>query len=144
MEYDYPGNIRQLENIVEHAVTLCDGDHILLTDLPEYLTGGENGPVAHHAPPARLAYTPASTFGPTDDGEERSSFTGSHTVSKAEDAMQTPDTLLTLAQLERDYILRALDVCQRNHTEAARRLGISRSTLWRKLKEHGMDAAAAV
>ena len=55
--------------------------------------------------------------------------------------MLTPDTLLTLSQLEKDYIQRALEICQRNHTEAARRLGISRSTLWRKLKEHGMEAA---
>jgi two-component system nitrogen regulation response regulator GlnG/two-component system response regulator HydG len=55
--------------------------------------------------------------------------------------MITPETLLTLAQLERDYIRKALEVCQRNHTEAAKRLGISRSTLWRKLKEHGMEAA---
>lgn len=116
MNYDYPGNIRQLENIIEHAVTLCEGDHLLLEDLPEYLTGGETGPVLYALP--------------------------AH--SKPEDtSMQTPDTLLTLAQLERDYIRRALDICQRNHTEAARRLGISRSTLWRKLKEHGMEAAAA-
>src|SRR5690606_39101020 len=56
MAYGYPGNIRQLENIIEHAVTLCEGDHILLSDLPEYLTGGEEGPVLH-AP--QLAYTPA-------------------------------------------------------------------------------------
>jgi two-component system nitrogen regulation response regulator GlnG/two-component system response regulator HydG len=55
--------------------------------------------------------------------------------------MITPETLLTLAQVERDYIRKALEVCQRNHTEAAKRLGISRSTLWRKLKEHGMEAA---
>lgn len=58
--------------------------------------------------------------------------------------MQSPETLLTLAELERDYIQRALDVCQRNHTEAARRLGISRSTLWRKLKEHGVSSAGQV
>jgi DNA-binding NtrC family response regulator len=121
MNYDYPGNIRQLENIIEHAVTLCEGDHILLEDLPEYLTGGAEGPAPHVQ---QIQYTPPSGF-------------------KTEDTMHTPDTLLTLAQLERDYIQRALDICQRNHTEAARRLGISRSTLWRKLKEHGMEAAGA-
>ncbi len=50
-----------------------------------------------------------------------------------------PDSLMTLAELEKTYIRKALEVCNRNHTEAARRLGISRSTLWRKLKEHGME-----
>jgi DNA-binding NtrC family response regulator len=121
LNYDYPGNIRQLENIVEHAVTLCEGDHILLTDLPEYLTGGEAGPTIHSvlALPAALPNKEDSTM------------------------MPTPETLLTLAQLERDYIRKALEICQRNHTEAARRLGISRSTLWRKLKEHGMEGAGA-
>lgn len=122
MNYDYPGNIRQLENIVEHAVTMCEGDHILLSDLPEYLSGGEGGP----ASPATLAL-PA----------------GTRNTKTEESEMLTPDSLLTLAQLERDYIRKALEVCQRNHTEAARRLGISRSTLWRKLKEHGMESAAA-
>jgi len=108
MNYDYPGNIRQLENIIEHAVTLCEGDNILLGDLPEYLTGVDN------APPL-LALTKAE-----------------------EKTMQAPDSLLTLSEIERDYIRKVLEVCRRNHTEAARRLGISRSTLWRKLKEHGM------
>jgi DNA-binding NtrC family response regulator len=116
LNYEYPGNIRQLENIIEHAVTLSEGDNLLLEDLPEYLTGGAEGP--------SLYALPAPTF-----GEEKT--------------MLTPDTLLTLSQLEKDYIQRALEICQRNHTEAARRLGISRSTLWRKLKEHGMEAAAA-
>ncbi len=120
MNYDYPGNIRQLENIVEHAVTLCEGDQIQLSDLPEYLTGGEAGPALH----APLALPPGQRNTKTEEPE-----------------MITPDTLLTLAQLERDYIRKALEVCQRNHTEAAKRLGISRSTLWRKLKEHGMEAA---
>jgi two-component system nitrogen regulation response regulator GlnG/two-component system response regulator HydG len=116
LNYDYPGNIRQLENIVEHAVTLCEGDHILLADLPEYLTGDEAGPAMLALPATRNTKT-------------------------EEPDMITPETLLTLAQLERDYIRKALEVCQRNHTEAAKRLGISRSTLWRKLKEHGMEAA---
>ena len=57
--------------------------------------------------------------------------------------MEAPDSLLTLSQLESNYIRKALEICQRNHTEAARRLGISRSTLWRKLKEYGMEAAPA-
>ncbi len=118
LNYEYPGNIRQLENIIEHAVTLSEGDNLLLEDLPEYLTGDEQGP--------SLYALPAPTF-----GEEKTT-------------MLTPDTLLTLSQLEKDYIHRALDICQRNHTEAARRLGISRSTLWRKLKEHGMEAAPAL
>ena len=112
MNYGYPGNIRQLENIIEHAVTLCEGDHILLEDLPEYLTGPDGAPPILALP-------------------------------KSEDpTMEDSTSLLTLSELERNYIRKVIDICQRNHTEAARRLGISRSTLWRKLKEFGMAEAA--
>jgi two-component system nitrogen regulation response regulator GlnG/two-component system response regulator HydG len=113
MNYDYPGNIRQLENIIEHAVTLCEGGMLRLEDLPEYLSG-------ESAPPALFA------------------------LPKTEVTVQEdPDTLITLQELERSYIHKALEVCHKNHTEAARRLGISRSTLWRKLKEHGMAEVVA-
>lgn len=112
LNYDYPGNIRQLENIIEHAVALCEGENIVLDDLPEYLVKpGGTGPQLLYALPK---------------GEEPSMVHAD------------PETLMTLAELEKNYIVKALEVCNRNHTEAARRLGISRSTLWRKLKEHGM------
>ena len=113
MAYDYPGNIRQLENIVEHSVTLCEGDHILLENLPEYLVGSEGRP-----PLLALPRTQEKT-------------------------MEDPDSLIPLSELESNYIRKALEVCNRNHTEAARRLGISRSTLWRKLKEYGMAESSA-
>ncbi len=112
MNYNYPGNIRQLENIIEHAVTLCEGDHILLEDLPEYLLGPDGAPPMLALP------------------------------KNEETIMENPETLIPLSELERNYIRKALEICQRNHTEAARRLGISRSTLWRKLKELGMAEAA--
>jgi DNA-binding NtrC family response regulator len=112
MNYDYPGNIRQLENIIEHAVALCEGEHIVLDDLPEYLV--------KPGAPALFALPKAEDASPGD-----------------------PASLLTLAELEKNYIRKALEVCNRNHTEAAKRLGISRSTLWRKLKEHGLEDAQA-
>jgi two-component system nitrogen regulation response regulator GlnG/two-component system response regulator HydG len=113
MNYDYPGNIRQLENIIEHAVALCEGENIVLDDLPEYLVKAQGGPVLFALPKGR-------------EGEE---IVVDH----------NPSSLLTLAELEKNYIRKALEVCHKNHTEAARRLGISRSTLWRKLKEHGLE-----
>jgi two-component system nitrogen regulation response regulator GlnG len=42
---------------------------------------------------------------------------------------------LSLEEMERRHILRALSVCNGNRTEVCKRLGISRATLWRKLKE---------
>jgi DNA-binding NtrC family response regulator len=116
MNYDYPGNIRQLENIIEHAVALCETENINLDDLPEYLVKAQGGPALFALPKAE---------GTVIDSN--------------------PNSLLTLAELEKNYIRKALEICQKNHTEAAKRLGISRSTLWRKLKEHGIaDNLASV
>jgi DNA-binding NtrC family response regulator len=114
MNYDYPGNIRQLENIIEHAVALCEGENIVLDDLPEYLVKAHGGPVLFALP---------------------------HVEEPVVD--RNPSSLMTLAELEKNYIRKALEICNKNHTEAARRLGISRSTLWRKLKEHGLEDAHA-
>jgi DNA-binding NtrC family response regulator len=121
LQYDYPGNIRQLENIIEHAVTLCEGDNLVLEDLPEYLVmPGKETPL--------LALPPGNGLSNTD------SLTPA--LSTLPDK---PEAIVTLADLEKNYILQALEVCRHNHTEAARRLGISRSTLWRKLKEHQLE-----
>jgi DNA-binding NtrC family response regulator len=37
LNYDYPGNVRELENVLEHALIICQEDTIQLTHLPEYL-----------------------------------------------------------------------------------------------------------
>lgn len=106
--YNYPGNIRELENIIEHAVVLCDGDYILLSHLPEQLVREEGT--------SELLSLPIS-----------------------ENISSNPNTIQTLSQIEKSHITHSLKVLGNNQTEVARRLGISRSTLWRKMKEHGIS-----
>jgi len=53
------------------------------------------------------------------------------------------DELCTLAELEREHIVRVLRACGGRHGEAARVLGIGRTTLWRKLGDYGLDASEA-
>ena len=93
MEYAYPGNVRELENIIEHAFVKCQGDHIDLKHLPVELTAAREDIVSL----ALLAENP-------------------------------------LATLERELIKKVLQQCDREPQLAAKRLGISRTTLWRKLK----------
>lgn len=101
LNYDYPGNIRELENAMERAVTLVETPRILPADLPpEIYEGG----------------IPLLTGGGGDG---------------------FPDNL-TLEELERRYILRVLEKTGGNMTRAARSLGISRSTLWRKVGKYGI------
>jgi transcriptional regulator with PAS, ATPase and Fis domain len=91
LNYQYPGNVRELENILEHACLLCQGDVVRGEHLPWSLRD--------ESPPAPAA---------PDKGE----------------------------QCQR--LLAALEAAGGNRTRAARALGIDRTTLWRRMKRHGM------
>ncbi len=113
--YPYPGNVRELENAIEHAVTLSDGDTITPADLPlafrsaNLLTRGD-GTV--DVRPLRAADSAPA------DARDRDGW--------------------TLAEVEKEHILRVLRRHQGNASAAARQLGVSRTTLWRKLREYGL------
>ncbi|MCP4642505.1 MAG: AAA family ATPase, partial [bacterium] len=101
-EYRYPGNIRELESIIAHAVIMCDGATIRAQDLPDQVRQGI---------PPRLALPDYA-------------------------AQNIP----SISDMEEQLIRAALERLDGNQTEAARKLGISRSTLWRKMKEFGIKA----
>jgi DNA-binding NtrC family response regulator len=105
--YDYPGNVRELENAIEHAVAVADGPAIRPEDLPAVFHAPRLLPEAQDAAPR-----PAAAAADRDGW--------------------------TLAQIEREHIERVLARHRWNATAAARQLGISRTTLWRKLKEYGI------
>lgn len=100
-EYSYPGNVRELESIIAHAVIMADGEQIRASDLPEQVQRGSS---------RRLALP--------DLAEDR---------------------IPTLSEMEAQLIRTALGKLDGNQTEAAKRLGISRSTLWRKMKEYAIQ-----
>ena len=100
LHYDYPGNVRELENAIERAVTLAEGGEITHFDLP---------------PTMREVSVPLL--------REGNAFPYSETM--------------TISQLEAEHIRRVLLHYSGNTTKAAKSLGISRSTLWRKMKEYG-------
>jgi DNA-binding NtrC family response regulator len=104
--YEYPGNVRELENIIEHAIVLAESNEITEFDLPEFMIRN------------RLLLTAPS----------------------AEVINESIDTLLTLAAMEERHIRKALELTKYNYTETSKKLGISRSTLWRKIKDYGIAA----
>ena len=113
--HGWPGNIRELENVIERAVLFADGARIRLDDLPEEIRLGraQAGAVASYASPSS-----------PDGGGPASSPDGLKEQVKA-----------AMSKLERDLIERALKQTHGNVTHAARLLKISRKGLQLKMKE---------
>jgi len=120
MGLPWPGNIRQLENIMERLVLLAEGDTIDLSDLPAEL-GGSPAATPVPAPPG----VDTVRDEPMPEGKLKD-IVKSHTQ-----------------QLERDLIARALDQDGWNVTHAARRLGLSRKGLQLKMKDLGLRQTEA-
>ncbi|MFZ9887527.1 MAG: sigma-54-dependent transcriptional regulator [Myxococcota bacterium] len=112
--YSWPGNIRELENIIERTLLFTDGTVIGPTDLPPDLV-------------AKVRQEPVP----------RMSANGEAGLPRADASMKEIVRLAT-AELERDLIVRALDETQGNVTHAARRLKISRKSLQIKMKDLGL------
>lgn len=98
--YNYPGNVRELESIIAHAVILAEGDTVRAKDLPEMVQYGRS-------PRMALPF-------------------------RAEEGIPT------LATVEEKHIRETLERLNGNQSLAAKKLGISRSTLWRKMREYGI------
>ncbi len=111
MGFDWPGNVRQLENAIFRAVVLCDGDELTLTDFPQI---------------AQSMGVAASVSASGGNG--------------GLPALDASGEMRTLDAMEADMIRMAIEKYQGQMTEVARRLGIGRSTLYRKVSEFGIEA----
>jgi len=112
--YTYPGNVRELRNLLEYAVNFCDGKIIRMRHLPGYIL---------HSPglPGNLAAAPQSQPQPTPPGMPRN----------------TPPE--RWEDVQRTMILDALVKTGGKKQQAAKLLGWGRSTLWRKMKHFGIE-----
>jgi len=112
--HDWPGNIRELRNIIERAIALCLGQEIQLEDLPEQFQHQKTGAANHRA----FNHIPSPTHSPV------------------------PTLARTKDDAERFRITDALRRHQNNRLRAAAELGISRMTLYKKLHKYGMMGSA--
>jgi two-component system nitrogen regulation response regulator GlnG len=145
-QFDWQGNVRQLENICRWLTVMAPGQDIHLQDLPpEVNPHGEPVSVSRAAEKSgRETVIPdvAPALAPAPSGESGSISWADALRSWAQSQLQDGRSdLLSEAgpQFERTLIEVALDECRGQRIEAARRLGWGRNTLTRKIKELGID-----
>jgi DNA-binding NtrC family response regulator len=125
--YPFPGNIRELQNIIERAVVLCRGQTITAEDLPSHVISG--GDLLTARSTGLVSLPGLSVPGASGGG-----------ASSNDDEPWTPMSLeAALREPERRIILRALKANQWNRQRTADQLEINRTTLYKKMKAFGLD-----
>ena len=107
LDYDYPGNVRELENIVAHAVVVAEGPLVHPHDLPPAIRARE-----------------LSTS---------SRVMRSDVASVLAETVQHQDDIPTMEEVEARLLERSVELCGGNLVQAAKRLGISRATIYRRI-----------
>ena len=138
--YDWPGNVRQLENAMFRAVVLADGDELTPAEFPQIAAQVEGFDVTIPPAPPLLLPELSEPLSSAPSIEARDP----HVLRLIDDS----GDVRRLEEIEAESIRFALAHYRGQMSQAARKLGIGRSTLYRKMKDNGIaddmigDAAA--
>ena len=130
--YDWPGNLRQLENAVFRAVILAETDILTVAEFPQIAAKVDGFGIEIPPVPAVLAFPPSREV-------LRVEVRDPHALPLMDDEGE----LRTLEELEAGIIRFALTHYRGHMSAVSRRLGIGRSTLYRKLKDFGLENSMA-
>jgi len=117
LSYEWPGNVRQLEHCIQHMVAVNSGPVLHAGDLPTMLLN-------HMSQPTSDMLAVASAVG--------------YSASPTPNTFTSP--IIPLPELEKRAIIEAMRYTKGDRTMAASLLGIGRTTLYRKLKDYGVEA----
>jgi DNA-binding NtrC family response regulator len=115
--YDFPGNMRELKNALEHAVIMTSTDEVRPEDLPRPMRAGKPGLPSPSAPGAPV---PA----------------GAKSLAALRETWVAPH--------ERKYLTELLEACSGKVDAAAKRAGVNRVTFYRLMKKHGVTVGRSV
>jgi len=121
-EYHWPGNIRELENMIERAVVMGTNSSLYIEELAKIKRLSQKAKLEIPAPSFPLSAYSAEATAKAGGGDTLS-----------------PEQEMTLAEMEREYIRLILTKTGGNQKKAARILGINPSTLWRKIRSYNLS-----
>ena len=124
-QYDWPGNVRQLQNVIHSSVVMSEGPLVTEVTLSQTmkLQPGELESILARS----KSFTPSGTNAPSP--------TNQAALASATDVATSPDAIRPLAEVEKVTIENAIRVCDDNVVKAASLLEVSPSTLYRKIQQ---------
>ncbi len=140
--YDWPGNIRQLENTIFRACVLSEGDVLTEAEFPHIRAqmNGLSGLDAVEDENGNAGQPVSFDASEIESLAVRSAVAELNSAAGLLRALDERGNVRSLADVELEMIKLAIDHYDGQMSEVARRLGIGRSTLYRKLKEYGLDS----
>jgi len=126
--YRYPGNVRELRNIIEYGVNICRGQIIEVEHLPPYILDE----------PTRCYPVSLDADTPILAGRQADGSISNAQQSSVNSNPAIPVKAASWSEIEKQNILEALTQTRGNRSETAKLLTWGRTTLWRKMKEYNL------
>ena len=120
--YAYPGNVRELRNIVEYSANICQEKKVQQKCLPKYLL---SPPIDQHE------------FARQNERPEIAPKTTGPKITEPDQVRQREEGG-GWNEIEKEMILEAMKKAKGNRSQTAHNLGWGRTTLWRKMKRYGL------